>query len=356
MPKLILNDLHAGVKRSGGTTPASALLLRAYLQESFARMLEDHKDKEVIINGDLFDAFEIDTQDWVVTYNTLASWLGNYGQHLTLIAGNHDQQPRGDKVSSFALLCHVLLDRFPNQVTTVTWDDGFTKLDSNLYVIPHMQNQDLFDVEISKAIEAKGAGHLLLHANFDNPFAAGADHSLNVSHEQAVELCKHYRLVFGHEHQHRVGINARVLVVGNQWPSSISDCISTSNNQKDGKKYAMVIHDDLGHQDIETWSAATDYVERDWRELGDEEHVRFVRIVGNALASEASDVINTVSRYRNASSAFVVSNAVAIEGVEGMGDFADMSLENIKSFDVLAALLEELSPEEGEIVKEMMND
>lgn len=355
MPKLILNDTHLGVKRSGGTTPASALLLRDYLQTSFATFINQHRDKDLLINGDLFDAFEIDTQDWVVTYNTLVSWLLESQSHLTLIAGNHDQQPRGDKVSSFALLCHVLLSRFPKQVTVITWDDGFTKLDSNLYVIPHMQNQDLFDAEITKAITLGATGHLLLHANFDNPFTAHSDHSLNVSHEQAVDLAKSYRIVFGHEHQSCTGINSRVLVRGNQWPSSIADCIAPGGRQVGGKKHAMVIADDLGHQDIETWSAASDYVELDWQDLG-ETQARFIRITGSASAAQASDVINVVAKYRSTSNAFIVSNAVAIEGVEGMGDFADLSMEQIKSFDVLQALLEELTAEEGTTVKELLND
>ena len=52
-PLLILNDCHIGVKRSAGTTPASALALRRYLLDSFRSLLPD--DKDVLVLGDLFD-------------------------------------------------------------------------------------------------------------------------------------------------------------------------------------------------------------------------------------------------------------------------------------------------------------
>jgi len=51
----------------------------------------------------------------------------------------------------------------------------------------------------------------------------------------------------------------------------------------------------------------------------------------------------------------VVSNAVRIEGIEGMEQLAEATFDNIHSFDVFAALLEVLSEDEAKVVKELMN-
>jgi DNA repair exonuclease SbcCD ATPase subunit len=70
--------------------------------------------------------------------------------------------------------------QFPDQFTLV---DKPTQISDEMYVIPHVPNQDIFDLELERVPE--GTKWLLLHCNFDNAFAGAMDHSLNLSRDQA---------------------------------------------------------------------------------------------------------------------------------------------------------------------------
>ena len=70
---LIINDLHIGAKRVAGTTPESAAKLRNYLLDAYARLLGLHDD--VLVNGDLFDTYNIPLSDLLNTYSISAEWL-----------------------------------------------------------------------------------------------------------------------------------------------------------------------------------------------------------------------------------------------------------------------------------------
>ena len=242
---LILNDIHAGVTRSGGTTPQSQAQLRDYLRESLANILGT-EDREVTVNGDLLDGFSIDTVEVVKVYEIFAAWL-SVGQRrrLNLIQGNHDSNPRGDKLSSFHLLCHFLTAHFGGQVRV--FDSGFAQVSENIFCIPHMPNQSLFDLEIEKALATGWSGmYLLLHCNYKNGFAENSDHSLNINDEQVGKLMvAGWNLVLGHEHIGYELRGGRVIVVGNNFPSSIADCIG------DPVKNALII-DDAGHRYVQT--------------------------------------------------------------------------------------------------------
>lgn len=343
---LICNDLHIGVTRSGGTTPQSQAQLRDYLRESLQTTINT-EDREVTVNGDLLDGFSIDTSEVVKVYEILAEWLAA-GQRrtLNLVQGNHDWNPRGDKLSSFHLLCHFLTAHFDNQVRV--FDSGFAPVSESVFCIPHMPNQSLFDLEIEKATAYDGKGnYLLLHCNIKNGFSEHSDHSLNINDEQLGNLMRAgWHIVVGHEHQGYELRSGRVLVVGNQVPSSVSDCIG------DPVKNALVI-DDAGHRYVQTWKALERYVEVDWREPN-VDGADFIRVVGDATALEAADVIKAVSRMRQTSDAFVISQSVKIEGQEMISDMADQSSEDIRAFDVLSAIFAELSGDEITVVKELL--
>jgi hypothetical protein len=353
----VINDLHLGVTRVAGTTPASAAALRNNLQESFYRLVNQHLDKDIIILGDLFDSFTVDAGEIWSTFSTLSSWLDSsagMGTRLILVAGNHDWAPRGAQVSSFHLLAAILETLCPSRVRIVDTDHGLSTVAERIYVIPHVPNQDLFDIELNKALELPD-GYLLLHANCANFFAEKSDHSLNVNEDMLAKLAKKHRVLFAHEHLHReLAWSKTVTVLGNQFPSSVSDCLAHGEGQKDGKKYAHVIESDLGLTRIETWSEAGSYAEIPWTELGEDDGDEFVRVVGQATAAQAADVINAISKYRQRSAAYVVSNAVEIEGIAGVDELATASLESVRAFDVLGALLEVLDPEEAKVIREVM--
>lgn len=351
---LIISDTHLGAVRKGGTTPETQAALRASLQDSLRSFLGGAEDNHLVINGDLFDSFTVEPSEVVRVYETLADWLNTSERNtLTLIQGNHDWNPRGDKLSSFHLLAHFMASHFGEHVVRVI-DKGFAPVADGVWAIPHMPNQDLFDMEIQKAIDSGYGKYLLLHANYCSTFAEHSDHSLNVSPEQVKALADAgWHLILGHEHQGRDLPHA--TIVGNQWPSSIADCLSHGSAQKDGTKYALRVTP-TGLEKITTWDAIGDYVEMDWRELDFEAVQRFIRVTGDASAAEAEEAMSAIARFRQKSKALVVGNAVKVEGVSvDMEGFEGSIGEAVKSFDVLSALLEELTEREAEVVKGMMN-
>jgi hypothetical protein len=365
---LLLNDVHVGAVRSAGTTMTTRAEIKAYIQAAFLDIILAHQDKDLIINGDLFDGFEVDTGEVLEIYLNLNDWLKrNIERILHLVRGNHDIAKNSQRTSSFELLCQLLKANFGDRVQV--YNHEFAHISSNIFVIPHCVNQDLFNIEIENAIEGiddQGitSGYLLLHANYDNNFAVEADHSLNVSEEQARALTKAgWTLVFAHEHQARTCMSGKVIVTGNQWPTSVADCLAHGEAQKDGKKYAHVFttEDDFISgtskttiEKIETWSADTDFKVLDWTDLQDTD-ARFIRVEGKAESGQSADVVNAVSRYRQRSKALVITNSVKIDGVAGIGEMTSLTMENLQKINVREALLEELTPEEQKVVINLLD-
>jgi hypothetical protein len=360
MQALILNDLHLGAVRSAGTTIVTRKLIQDYLQQQLRDTLA-HTECDVILLGDIFDAFNVEMSQILQAYFTLADWMHAHPACLLhLVQGNHDVAKNSEKTSAFAFLCALLTKHSPDQARV--YATGFAEMylgtSANVYVVPHVLNQDLFDIELAKALEVK-PGWLLLHANCMNRFAEQADHSLNVNEEWVNRLLAHgHRLVFAHEHQARTLKAGKVRVLGNQWPSSVADCLEHNGAQKDGMK-CMHILDDSGLYPVQTWDALGDFVEIDWRALRGEEPVsffRFIRVTGTATADEASEVIAAIAKYRQKSEALVITNAVRIEGIDGIDDMSGLTSEKLASVDVLAALMEELTPPEQVAVKYLLED
>lgn len=326
---MILNDIHIGAIRSAGTTPASALALRKYALDSFSSLL-DHINEDLVILGDLFDTYSIAMTDLLTTYQTLTRWLEK-GHNLTLIPGNHDLSTDSAKMSSFQFMGQLLINH-PN-VQYIS-GGGWVDEKEGVYCISHVHNQDLFDMELAKVPPCK---FLLVHCNYDNHFAKDSDHSLNLSEDQA-KASKAETIVFAHEHAPRTLLGGKVVVMGNQFPMSISDCL-------DG-------HDKFMHQiagdkinPIKVWDRKTEYVEMDWRSP-EPTDAKFIRFVGSASAEESAAAADTVARYRKASEAFVVGNGIRVHTAEGQEQLEIESLEQVRSFDVMAALKNYLTEKE----------
>lgn len=349
---LILNDLHIGASRKAGTTPASQAALSEYIHQNFEALINATDEDHIVINGDLFDGFEVPGTDLIRTFNVLDRWFmkARQAQHLTLIAGNHDYNPRGDKVSSFHLLAHFLKVRRGMAVDVIDHTRGLSRVADRVWAIPHVANQDLFDIELHKALDAAGEGDfLLLHANYDNNFAVESDHSLNVSKEAAdILISAGWTLIFGHEHQPRVAPG--IVIPGNQVPTSVADCLGCQ-----GKHYLRLHDKNIEHRDWLNLEAHRVFTRLDWRNLDVDPQYQFVRVEGTATAEEAAEVVDAVARFRAKSQAYVVTNAVKVEGVAAFDELAEMSLEQITAFNVLDALLAELSEEEGKVVKALLS-
>lgn len=171
---IITNDLHLGCVRRGGVTPASQEALRNYTFQQLDNILASTGPHDLVVNGDLFDSFDCPPRDWLATYQRFSYWLEeNPDRHLYLIAGNHDDSPKADRVSSFKMLCSVLMNQHPNcQCVDV---GGYTQLVKGVHAIAHCANQDLFDLRLKEVFEKVSDGDvLLLHANYNLPYSEGS--------------------------------------------------------------------------------------------------------------------------------------------------------------------------------------
>lgn len=334
------SDWHLGVVRSAGTRPDTAYKLRQDLLREFDDMLHTVNDGNLLLNGDLFDTAAISMADLAQTFSSLSNWLVRTGNKLYLPNGNHDISKNSTNFSSYEFLAKLLGDRFPDQVTHITQG---TDIGAGCYVLPHVVNQDLLELELSKVPECD---YLFVHANYANVFAQQSDHSLSISEEQVKALpAKH--VVFSHEHIGRTALNGKVVIVGNPRPSSISDCLGNDT------KRMLKITDD-GMEFIETWRADTDFAQIDWRDLEDT-GARFIRVTGTASSAEAAQVVTAIAKFRASSSALVISNAVTVEGQDNSEEM-NLTHEEITNFNVMAALLKHLTPDEGAKVTKLMEN
>ncbi len=351
---MIISDLHIGVQRAGGTTPQSQQALRDYLRNSLESLLATESEG-VIVNGDLFDKFTVDTSEVLLTCEIFYRWLGERpSAKLTLISGNHDWSPRGNDVSSFHLLAAMLqMSGVGHDVQVRDHTDGFSAVGVKghryVFCIPHTPNQALFDAEIQNAAATPGKDrYLLLHCNYKNTFADHSDHSLNLSDDQVGALMEAgWSLIIGHEHIGYSLRGGRVLVVGNQFPSSVSDCLSNQT------KHAVRLTDN-GLELVQTWSRNGFYLEVDWGQIEEGAGADFIRVTGEATSAEAAEVIKAISTLRQTSDAFVITNAVKVAGHDMSGEKASESIENLKAFDVVGAIMAELNEQEQEVVKGLM--
>lgn len=348
----ILNDLHLGVQRQAGTTPFSQLALKQFVMGEF-RDLVSKADGHLVINGDLFDGFFVDPSVVIEADRVLGEYLhAGHDAQLTLIMGNHDASAKGDKTSSFHLLAYMLQARHGDAVGVIDHRLGFTEFGNNLFAIPHMLNQALFDLEVEKAIAMKpGFGFLLVHCNIMSPFAEHSDHSLNLNEDQLDALVEAgWTLIVGHEHQARFTHGKRVIVTGNQIPTSVADCL---NNPYNTKSYCKLSDREW---ELIDWVCLDDlFAKVKWRDLDEVSDIAcFVRIEGDCTSEESAEMVSAIAKFRQQSSAFVVTNAVKVEGVAQMEALVEMNLESMSKFDVLGALLEELDEREQETVKELL--
>lgn len=325
MKLTVLNDWHIGAVRSAGTTPATAYQLRLDLLSQFEATLEGI-DTDLMILGDLFDGPDISKADLLRTYQLLHDWLGRANRCLYLVNGNHDLSKNSTNFSSFQFLAELLVGE-DDRVQHIT--EGTKTVHG--YVIPHVANQDLFNLELAKV---PACDHLFVHCNWDNGFAVESDHSLNLSKQQAIDLpVKH--IFFAHVHQATVALAGKVFVIGNQFPSSVSDCLGN------GFKAMLQINEAGGPVAVTTWKADGDFEEQDWRAL--EDTGRFIRVTGTATAAEADKLVTVLARFRRDAKALVITNAVKIEGVDDAAVLA-LSHEEVTSFNVRAALQEYMGP------------
>ncbi len=352
---LSINDLHMGVQRVAGTTPQSMAHLRADLATRIERLVMAHLDKHLYINGDAFDSYSVEMSELFRLLQICCKWLDESHMDgpctdqpmLKIARGNHDISKDSSRMSAFDFLTAVLISRYPGRVEAITEP---TMAWPGHYVIPHMPNQALFDLALEQAATCQldGLCYLHLHANLHNQFAVEADHSLNVSAEQVAKLVGvGYHLVFGHVHQQ---LEERgVTVVGNQFPTSIADCLGNSS------KRAIIFQPDMMRDEVKTWNIAGSFVEIDWEYIATAplENFEFIRVTGKVELEDAAKVLQLVSKLRQASDAYVVTNSVKFAG-QGDVEELEVTAEEMKAMDVLEYLFEQLEPEQAAVVKRLL--
>lgn len=327
----ILNDVHIGSIRGTGTTPATQLSLRKYIINEFIRLLPD---TDLMVLGDLFDKENIPIVDVLHTYIALKDWLKK-GHKLYLVAGNHDLSKTSSTMSSFDFLCKILVEAEPNLVTPI----HSSQMTDYGYVIPHVANQDLFDLELMKVPRCKT---LFLHCNYNNHFAVQLDQSLNLSEEQA-NATPVDRIIIAHEHHRR--IVGKILLPGNQIASSCADWASA------GDKYYYSLSVDGELFEHKATIKSTEYCEMPWNGIKDVSQ-KFVKIVGSADAGKVPAVITAISRFRQASQALVITNGVDVAHDDKVDEF-ELSLESIESFSIWEALKKVLTEDEVKLLESL---
>lgn len=357
---LVLNDLHLGVRRTAGTTAETSYNLRRHLQERYGDFLHlANQSNEVIINGDFFDTFNVPLEDVLEAFFTTAEWL-QYGEkrHIYLLPGNHDLSKNSSEVGSFQLMAQLLAAHCPGQVTYLQ-GSGWLDEARGVYAVSHVINQAEFDEAIAGVPEQ--AKVVLLHCNYDSPFAEHSDHSLNLSRGQAKDIVGNgTTIIIAHEHHPRESFGGKVLITGNQTPSSIADCV-TPDGKMHNKRAAVI--DDAGVvSTVQTWQPIDDdgFTDVKWTEIANlqpelAQFKGFIRITGDAEPEESAGALRAVSQLRQQSKAFVVANAIKVRQSDGVGDLA-ASVEDVRSVNIVEMLLETLSDEQAAVVRRVLKE
>lgn len=359
MPKtLVISDTHLGVQRTGGTTWATQEALREYALTQYGKLLHlavREGCNRIIVNGDLTDTYDTMLAEALKIYSATHEFLQEHpGIEMVWAVGNHDLSKDSSKLGTVVFVGELLA--MQHEHFKLIKRPQVLESQPDVYILPHVTNQEIFDLELTRVPES--AKWVFLHCNYDNTFACASDHSLNISREQAKKIRQHAKLVIGHEHQGRELMAGNVLIVGNQFPTSVADCLPHGDAQADGVKRALIIdHDTNEHRYVVTWTPDDDegwFARVDWRDLKDvvEEGRGFIRVEGTAALSESSDAVKAISAFRAKSKSFVVTNSVKVEQAEGLESVAE-SIEDIRSINVIELLMEYLTPEQQQAVKDL---
>ena len=340
---LILNDEHLGVKRQSGTTPESRKSLEGFQFEQFEYIT--HAEEDVCILGDLFDKSKVSFDVVWRTYKILARFLAATEHTIYLVRGNHDASNISGEMCSLDFLAELLAEFYSDQLVYITEPYNLTP---EIKIIPHLQNQDIFDLAIEKSDE-EGCHTLLVHCNYDNFFATEQDHSLNMSKEQVEKFCT---VIFGHEHTPRqIDLKETIVwILGCQTPTSIADC-------KNAEELTATVYDlETGELERVVVNTVSDiYTEIDWHNLDQEQHGMFVRVNGEATAEEAGKATQAVSKFRKDYDAFIVTNAIEIEGMTCECDIEEAT-EEISNLNITEMLFDNLKDWQVTSIKKIQND
>jgi DNA repair exonuclease SbcCD nuclease subunit len=209
----LFSDPHLGTKRAAHTTAESAQRLKDWLHTNAMIASEP---MNTLCLGDLFDR----------AYNDETTLLQGYNvahRCQVLLSGNHDETNRQGAVTSL----HALKEMGAPVVSCPDLSTPHFETWHPFWMVPHHASQDVFEKALEAAAEDaklhQGHRYLLLHCNYDCPFDT-EDSTLNLSPEMAGRLLNSFTRIFmGHEHNSKILLNDRLVIVGNTHPTSFSD-------------------------------------------------------------------------------------------------------------------------------------
>jgi len=221
MRVLFYSDPHFGLARRENVTESSLRAREAYCVGYLSQLTQGYD--QVICLGDLFD--RANNKEEVILRAAKAVEHTDY-----ILAGNHDLINREGAISSLSLLKEICPDKVVlNPVIINSW--------IRLYFVPHHRTQAEFDQALDAAfsqVNGGGKHFLLLHCNFDSPYA-DKEQDLNLTGAQAERLlAKFDTILIGHEHAARDLLGDRVKIVGSLFPTSFGDA---------GAKHRALVYD-----------------------------------------------------------------------------------------------------------------
>jgi DNA repair exonuclease SbcCD nuclease subunit len=180
-----------------------------------------------------------------------------------------------------------------------------------MWWIDHKLNQEIFDGALQDAYnQAAPNSILLLHCNYNSPFAT-QESTLNLTREDAETLLEKFDYVLiGHEHMPRTDFDERVILLGNTHPtgfSDISDKFAYDFEIENGKVVNITKE--------QIWDENLGYLSLDWTELSELESVgpmvQFVEVKGIADQQHMPLIASQVSKIWGMSdNLLMVRNAV----------------------------------------------
>lgn len=322
MTYMIVNDLHLGLRRQTGVTKRSLASFNEWQFEQAKEILLSHPERDLILLGDVFAEFAVEyiVLQRIATILMLRLKLGH--RKVLVCEGNHDLSKDQTKASAIRMLGWLLSALAPAGAVVYV-GDGAVEIEPGVFAVPHLINQEAFEAALT-GLPKKST--VLLHANFDNPFAAEKLHSLNLSPAQAGDFDM---VLSGHEHvrSHR----GNVFMLGSPWPCNIGEA---------EVDHGYHLWDGPGHEPefVPTWSSAEHCLAIDWKDLGSEisNTIQFIRVTGEAEAAEAALVIEAIDKFRASSDAFFITNSVKV-GTISM-EAVEEAEANIEQFDPLKSL------------------
>lgn len=110
----------------------------------------------------------------------------------------------------------------------------------------------------------------------------------------------------------------------------------------------------LAYRKIIVFNVKDLFIRLDWQGLAEYQgDAKFIRVVGNAVSSEAGDCVTAIAKFRAVSDAFVISNAVKVEGIADNSDLP-AEFEATKSFDVMEFINSNLDDAQRAAVVKLM--